>query len=96
MDLKPVNPLNWQSGRSLATRVTALGRANGICERCGVNPVAHVHHTYRTRKAFKARVMSDSAQRYTAVALCKECHLKAHGGRYVQENTRVRWDSRMR
>jgi group II intron reverse transcriptase/maturase len=83
VDLKPVNPLNWQSGRSLATRATALERANGICERCGEKPVAHVHHIVPHRKkSFKARVMSDSAQRYTALALCKECHLEAHGGSY--------------
>lgn len=84
VDLKPVNPLNWQSGRSLATRATALERAKGICERCGENPVNHVHHTVPQRgKSFKARVISDSAQRYTAVALCKECHLEAHGGSYA-------------
>ncbi len=84
VDLKPVNPPNWQSGRSLATHVTALERANGLCERCGVKPVDHVHHTVPQRgKSFKARVMSDSVQRYTAVALCKECHLEAHGGSYA-------------
>jgi RNA-directed DNA polymerase len=83
VDLKPVNPQNWQSGRSLATRLTALERAKGICERCGEKPVDHVHHTVPQRgKSFRARVMSDSAQRYTAVALCKECHLKTHGGSY--------------
>ena len=84
VDLKPVNPSNWQRGRSLATRVTALERAKGICERCGEKPVDHAHHTAPHRgKSYKARVMSDSAQRYTALALCKECHLEAHGGSYV-------------
>jgi len=84
VDLKPVTPTNWQSGRSLATRMAALGRAKGACERCGENPVAHVHHTVPLRgKTFLARVMSDSAQRYTALALCKECHLEVHGGSYV-------------
>jgi group II intron reverse transcriptase/maturase len=84
VDLKPVIPTNWQSGRSLATRTAALERANGTCERCGENPVAHVHHTVPLRgKTFLARVMSDSGQRYTAQALCNECHLEAHGGSYA-------------
>jgi group II intron reverse transcriptase/maturase len=84
VDLKSVIPTNWQSGRSLATRKAALERANGVCERCGENPVAHVHHTVPLRgKTFLARVMSDSAQHYTAKALCKECHLEMHGGSYA-------------
>jgi group II intron reverse transcriptase/maturase len=84
VDLKPVNPSNWQRGRSLATRMAALERAKGICERCGENPVAHVHHTVPVRgKTFLARVMSDSAQRYTAEALCQKCHLEKHGGSYA-------------
>ena len=84
MDLKPVKPQSWQSGRSLATRMTALERAKGTCERCGEKPVEHVHHTVPQRgKSFLARVMSDSAQRYTAMALCKECHLEMHGGSYA-------------
>jgi group II intron reverse transcriptase/maturase len=84
VDLKPVIPMNWQSGRSLATRTAALERAKGTCERCGENPVVHVHHTVPLRgKTFLARVMSDSAQRYTALALCNECHLEMHGGSYA-------------
>ena len=84
VDLKPVMPMNWQSGRSLATRTAALERAKGTCERCGEKPVAHVHHTVALRgKTFLARVMSDSAQRYTAQALCPQCHLDVHGGSYA-------------
>ncbi len=84
VDLKPVIPMNWQSGRSLATRTAALERANGLCERCEENPGAHAHHTVPLRgETFLARVMSDSAQRYTAQALCQECHLEVHGGSYV-------------
>jgi group II intron reverse transcriptase/maturase len=84
VDLKPVIPMNWQSGRSLATRTAALERAKGTCERCRENPVAHVHHTVALRgKTFLARVMSDGAQRYTAIALCAECHLEEHGGSYA-------------
>jgi group II intron reverse transcriptase/maturase len=83
VDLKPVNPSNWQSGRSLATRLAALDRAKGICERCGELPVVQVHHTVPLRgKSFLARVASDSAQRYTACALCRECHLEEHGGSF--------------
>jgi hypothetical protein len=82
--LKPVIPTNWQSGRSLATRTAALERATGTCERCGANPVTHVHHIIPLRgKTFRARVMSDSAQRYTALALCNKCHLEVHGGSYA-------------
>lgn len=84
VDLSPVIPMNWQSGRSLATRLAALERANGICERCHVKPVAHVHHRQRLRrKSLFARVMSDRAQRETAMALCEECHLTVHGGAYA-------------
>jgi group II intron reverse transcriptase/maturase len=83
VDLKPINPLSWQSGRSLATRLEAEDRANGICERCGINPVDNVHHKAPIgRKTFLARVMSDESQRYTAEALCKECHLEVHGGSF--------------
>jgi group II intron reverse transcriptase/maturase len=84
VDLKPVIPTNWQSGRSLATRTAALERANGLCERCGEHPITHVHHTVPLRgKTFLTRVTSDSAQRYTAQALCNECHLEVHGGSYA-------------
>jgi hypothetical protein len=84
VDLKPVIPMNWQSGRSLVTRMAALERAKGTCERCGERPVAHVHHTVPVRRrAPLARIMSDSAQRYTATALCAECHLEMHGGSYA-------------
>lgn len=83
VDLKPVTPLNWQSGRSLATRLEAIDRANGICERCNTNPVEQVHHKVPIRnRSFLARVMSDQSQRYTAEALCKECHLEVHGGSF--------------
>jgi group II intron reverse transcriptase/maturase len=84
VDLKPVIPTNWQSGRSLATRLAALERAKGVCERCGEKPVANIHHTVPIRgKTFLARIMSDRAQLYTALALCKECHLEVHGGSYA-------------
>jgi group II intron reverse transcriptase/maturase len=84
VDLKPVIPRNWQSGRSLATRRAALERARGICERCGENPAAQVHHTVPHRgKTLLARIKSDSAQRYTAQAVCKACHLEVHGGSYA-------------
>jgi RNA-directed DNA polymerase len=83
VDLKPVNPLNWQSGRSLATRLAAEDRANGVCERCKAKPVAHVHHTVPLKgRTFLARVMSDKSQRETAIALCRECHLETHGGSF--------------
>lgn len=83
IDLHPVMPSHWQSGRSLATRMAALDRANGVCERCREGPVAHVHHTIPLRgKSFFARVTSDRDQRSTALALCKACHLEVHGGAF--------------
>jgi group II intron reverse transcriptase/maturase len=91
VDLKPVIPMNWPSGRSLATRKAALERAQGICERCGVKPVAHVHHTSPLRrKSFLARVMSDRKQRETAQALCQECHVDVHGGSYTPRKRKGR------
>ena len=83
VDLRPVAQLYWQSGRSLTTHLEALDRANGICERCHSQAVKHVHHRVPIRRrTFKARVMSDRSQRYTAQALCEECHLTVHGGSY--------------
>jgi RNA-directed DNA polymerase len=83
VDLQPVVIMNWLSGRSFATRLAALDRANGICERCGERPVDGVHHTIPLRrKSFLARILSDKDQRQTAAALCKECHLEAHGGSF--------------
>lgn len=84
VDLKPITPLNWQSGRSLATRLEAIERAKGVCEECGINPVDQVHHKVpmRGKRTFLARVMSDQAQQYTATALCQGCHLKWHGGSF--------------
>ncbi len=84
VDLKPVNPMNWMQGRSAATRLTALTRSKGICERCGENPVDQVHHKnrMRTKRTMLARVMSDKDQREQAQALCKECHLEAHHGNF--------------
>lgn len=80
VDLRSVQPLNWQSGRSLATRLVAMERSEGICERCKVRKAEQVHHRVplRRKKTFLARVMSDRSQRYTAIALCHECHGKAH------------------
>jgi group II intron reverse transcriptase/maturase len=94
VDLKPLAPMNWQSGRSLATRLAALDRANGVCERCGEKPVAHIHHTVPLRgKTFLARVMSDRDQRYTARALCKECHLEEHGGSFSPRKRMSSWNA---
>lgn len=82
-DLRSVTPLSWQSGRSLATRLAAIERAKGVCERCHTHPVEQVHHTIPLRKtAPVARVKADSNQRYTALALCRKCHLKLHGGSF--------------
>ena len=79
-DAMPPPITSWSQGRSLETRLTAIGRADGLCEGCGKRPVFQVHHPRPMReKSFKARVASDSAQRHSAIALCRECHATAHG-----------------
>jgi hypothetical protein len=82
VDLKPVNPDRWLQGRSAATRLTALARSEGICERCGENPAIHAHHSNRmkTKRTAHAKVISDRDQQRRAPALCKECHLEDHHG----------------
>ena len=82
VDLKVVIPEKWQHGHSAATRLTALARSGGTCERCGKNPVDHVHHKnrMRTKRSMLAKVISDRDQQTQAPALCKECHLEAHKG----------------
>jgi hypothetical protein len=47
VDLKPIAPMNWQSGRSLATRLEAIERAKGQCERCNENPLSMYITLYR-------------------------------------------------
>jgi RNA-directed DNA polymerase len=94
VDLKPLTPLSWQSGRSLATSLAALERANGRCERCQEKPAAHVHHRIPLKgKSFLARVSSDRDQRETAQALCQECHLEVHKGSRNPGNKRSSWNA---
>ncbi len=79
-DAMPPEITAWSKGRSLETRLTAIGRSNGLCEGCGRRPVFQVHHPRPMRgKSFKASVASDAAQRQSAIALCRECHAPAHG-----------------
>lgn len=83
VDIKPLKPMSWASGRSLKTILTAKERANGICEKCKENPVFQVHHKRPMRgKSFLARMQSDRDQQETATALCKECHLQVHQGSF--------------
>jgi hypothetical protein len=80
-DLMPVRPMGWQGGRSLATRLEAIDRSNGIRERCHANPVDEVHHRVplRRKRTRVARIESDASQRLTAIALCKQCQVNSHG-----------------
>jgi group II intron reverse transcriptase/maturase len=90
-DLKPVIPLSWQSGRSLTTRLTAIERAKGVCERCKEKPATDVHHTIPIKsRSFLARVMSDRSQKQTAIALCEECHLEVHNGSFDPRRQELR------
>ena len=84
VDLKPVLVPNWQNGRSTLTRLTALNRSGGLCERCGKNPASRVHHkaTMKSKKTLLAKIQSDKDQSETAPILCEECHLEAHHGRW--------------
>ena len=89
VDLRPFQPMNWQSGRSYATRLEAMDRAGGVCQRCRVKPVTQVHHQVRLRgRSFLARLSSDRDQRDGAIALCDECHLAVHGGKFGPERKR--------
>jgi hypothetical protein len=56
----------WSEKRQLV-----LKRCNGICERCGANPVAAVHHLTYTRKY--AELPDDLA------GWCRGCHDFTHG-----------------
>ena len=82
VDLKPVNPHTWIQGRSAATRLSALDRSGGRCERCHERPAQHIHHKNRmkTKRSLLAKTMSDMDQQRRARALCKECHLEEHHG----------------
>lgn len=83
VDLRAFQPMNWQSGRSYATRLEAMDRAGGVCERCQERAVTQVHHKVRLRsRSFLARLSSDRDQRSRAIALCDACHLAVHGGDY--------------
>jgi len=87
VDLKPVNHTNWSNGRSAATRLTALARSEGPCERCKEHPAQDVHHKNRTstKRTRRAKIASDKDQQQQALALCKECHLEVfHHGTYRQ------------
>ena len=92
VDLMPLKPTNWQSGRSLATRLTALDRAHGVCERCHEKAVVMVHHPapLRRKRSLIARVKSDQAQQARAIALCERCHLQTHRGNYGPRKSRHR------
>jgi hypothetical protein len=83
-DLKPVNPANWMQGRSAATRLSVLDRSGGLCERCKEQPAQQVHHKSRMKykRSLLAKVMSDKDQQQRAQALCKECHLEEHHGKW--------------
>jgi group II intron reverse transcriptase/maturase len=90
VDLETIAPLNWQRGRSLATRLAALDRAQGRCERCKQKSVTSVHHRIPIKgRSFLARVMSDQSQRETAIALCEECHLEVHGGSFNPQRQKL-------
>jgi group II intron reverse transcriptase/maturase len=94
IDLKPLAPLNWQSGRSLATSLAALERTGGRCENCRENPAVHVHHRVPLKaKSFLARVSSDRDQRETAKALCQECHLEVHKNSHNPGKKRSSWNA---
>ena len=66
-----VNALNWHAWQ-LARRRT-LRRAGYRCEACGTPGYLEVHHIKPLHKGGDAFDMTN------LMALCKTCHLKAHG-----------------
>jgi len=44
-------------------------------------------------KLSEARVMSDRDQRYTAKAICKECHIEVHGGSFNPTKRKSSWNA---
>ena len=79
-DKLPPPTSSWAKGRSLETQLTAVGRADGLCEGCGRRPVFQVHHPKPIGgRSFRASIESDKAQRKSGIALCRECHAQAHG-----------------
>ena len=98
VDLKPVPMDNWLNGRSETTRWSALDRSEGICERCGINPVQQVHHRSRlhTKRLPRSKITSDRSQQRTAMALCKDCHLAVHQGTFRPNVQERRLERRIR
>lgn len=54
------------------TKIAAYERSNGICELCKRRKVTDIHHIiYRSQLG--------TSQLDNLMALCRECHEKAHG-----------------
>ena len=79
VDLKPVKPEKWLQGRSAATRLSALVRSDGLCERCQERPAAQVHHKnpMKAKRSMLAKVASDRDQRSQTRYHLKNPGLKA-------------------
>jgi 5-methylcytosine-specific restriction endonuclease McrA len=59
-------------------RETVLERSNGMCERCGIRRIAHLHHAvYRSQ--------GGTGELSNAIGLCIHCHEAAHSSREVRE-----------
>jgi hypothetical protein len=63
---------------SRKVRETVLERSNGMCERCGMRRIAHLHHAvYRSQ--------GGTGELSNAIGLCIPCHEAAHASREVRE-----------
>jgi 5-methylcytosine-specific restriction endonuclease McrA len=59
-------------------REAVLERSNGMCERCGIRRIAHLHHAvYRSQ--------GGTGELSNAIGLCIHCHEAAHASREVRE-----------
>lgn len=63
---------------SPAVRATVTERSNGICELCGMRPIAHLHHaTYRSQ--------GGTGGLSNAIGLCIACHNAVHATRTTRD-----------
>ena len=64
--------VQWDRTQSTVVRT----RSGGICEACGEARAVHVHHKLN---GHGVRGRGESALAVNKLALCAECHNKAHG-----------------
>ena len=66
LDKEYYNSPEWQE-----LRQEVICRESGICEKCGIDDIEHIHH--KNYKRFGNEKLSDLQ------GLCKNCHKEKHG-----------------